>query len=207
MFTWIKRAVSFVKGLASTYSALKSLQLQTKDATIQMQREHIDLLSDHLSVNKEVTDRELEGYTKKLEEVETSKKQLSEATLALAKILHEVLTKVVPEVSDRIGKYANARARLTLALRITAYRQERLRQGSDSATRLLTFIRDMDLFAAQEIKIAAQQLIDQIDQGGPEEGPEVRSFLEKGVEWATREEERLSKTHTLPPIPRPPSKA
>lgn len=205
MLTWIKHAVNFVKGLASTYSALKSLQLQTKDATIQMQREHIELLSDHLSVNKEMTGRELEGYTKKLEEVETSKKQLSEATLTLAKILHEVLTKVVPEVSDRIGKYADARARLTLALRIMAYRQERLRQGSDSATRLLTFIRDMDLFAAQEIKIASQQLIDQIDQGGPEEGPGVRSFLEKGVEWATREEERLSKIHTLPQIP-PPSK-
>jgi len=88
MLTWVRYAIDFLKGIASTYSALKNLQLQAKDATIQMQKEHIDLLSDHLSLDKEATNRELSNIAKKLKEVETSKAQLSEGALALVQILH-----------------------------------------------------------------------------------------------------------------------
>jgi len=58
----------------------------------------------------------------------------------------------------------------------------------------------MDLFAAQEVRNAAEESISLIDEGGVEDFPGARSFFEEAIKWATREEERLSKIHTLPSL-------
>jgi hypothetical protein len=200
MLSWVTRAVNFAKGLVSTYQALKNLQLQTKDATIQMQKEHIDLLADHLSLKETATGHQIDQLTKKLEMAEIGKQHFSDATIALTQILHVVLEKVIPEVGNSMSRYADARGRLSVALKISAYRQNRLAQGNDPVSRVLPFIRDMDLFAAQEVGLAAEQVLAMMNETGVEEFPGARAFFEEALKWSQREQGRLLKTHALPDL-------
>ncbi len=199
MISWIKGGLAFVKQLPEAFRIAKQLhelQLQAKDATIESKEARIELLEEKVDLERNkaefrelLQNEEIKKLRSKFEE--TSKNQTE-----LAKVLVRLLEVLIKETPQAVGRYAEARTRITMAHKFREFYLQR-RKSTKGLQAMLLSVQDSALASVIDIRLGSEQMLLLMDEF-PGLEPENRKNYSELRDWAAEIEKELSKSHQLP---------